>query len=108
MQPTDTEVLEWQGDLLLQRLGYYGFMTLVGVALPTESVIGSLLMLYGSARFVIVSVRLVRTVFSLRAAVHQSISHKPTPGLGRDASPGVARPADQGGTAGRASNAGSA
>jgi hypothetical protein len=65
----EVETLEREGDRLFQRLGYYGFMVLVGVALPLSSVIGSLIFGYGLVRGGIIAVRLARTVLALRKVV---------------------------------------
>ena len=107
MTGPDTEPLERRGDLLFQRLGYYGFVTVVGASLilTAADTFGLLIFCYGVFRFVLTGVRIGRTVLDLRRAVQVQVSTEPTPGRGRDARPGVALPAEQGGTAGRASDA---
>jgi hypothetical protein len=53
----EAEALEQRGDALFRRLGYYGFMAVVGLAMPLSSTIGTVIFVYGSVRFVIVAVQ---------------------------------------------------
>ena len=59
------------GERQWDRLGNYGFMTVVGLALcgTASSEFGAIVTLYGFTRFTITLIRWSRTVLRLRTAV---------------------------------------